>query len=81
MIGDDFETGMREVIALLGVSGEDAQAFSAEALNLARTGRVEAADVARMLYYAASAGVPREHVVEATAAIAAYAAMLKEPDA
>ncbi len=60
----DFEGAMREVNTMMGLTGEEFTAFSAEVQALATDLGVDAVESAEALYQAISAGVPKENVLE-----------------
>jgi len=60
----DFETGMREVNTMMGLSEEEFQSFSDEVQALASRMGVDAVASTKALYQAISAGVPKENVLE-----------------
>ena len=60
----DFESAMREVNTMIGLSQEEFMEFSKEVQTLASDLGVDAVDSANALYQAISAGVPKENVLE-----------------
>lgn len=60
----DFETAMREVNTMMGLSQEEFAGFSKEVQTLAADLGVDAVEAAKALYQAISAGVPRENVLD-----------------
>ena len=59
----DFESAMREVNTMIGLSQEEFTDFSKDVQGLAADLGVDAVDSAKALYQAISAGVPRENVL------------------
>ncbi len=60
----DFESAMREVNTMMGLSQEEFMAFSGEVQALATDLGVDAVESAQALYQAISAGIPKENVLE-----------------
>lgn len=60
----DFETAMREVNTMMGLSDAEFTDFSKQVQALASDLGVDAVDSANALYQAISAGVPKENVLE-----------------
>lgn len=60
----DFESAMREVNTMMGLSQTEFKDFSKEVQTLAADLGVDAVDSANALYQAISAGVPKENVLE-----------------
>ena len=60
----DFETSMREVNTMMGLSQQEFTDFSKEVQALASDLGVDAVESAQALYQAISAGVPKENVLD-----------------
>ena len=60
----DFESAMREVNTMMGLSKEDFTDLSKQTQTLAGDLGVDAVDSAKALYQAISAGVPKENVID-----------------
>ena len=60
----DFESAMREVNTMMGLTEDDFKAFSGEVEVLATGLGVDAVESAKALYQAISAGVPKDNAIE-----------------
>lgn len=60
----DFETGMREVNTMMGLSGKEFEDFSKDVQELAADMGVNAVAASKALYQAISAGVPKENAID-----------------
>jgi len=60
----DFETGMREVNTMMGLSEDEFTKFSKDIQELSAEMGVDAVDSTKALYQAISAGVPAENAVD-----------------
>ena len=60
----DFESSMREVNTMMGLSQKEFKEFSKEVQDLAADLGVDAVESAKALYQAISAGVPKDNVLE-----------------
>jgi len=60
----DFDSAMREVNTMLGLSEVDFEALSGDVLQLSTDLGVDAVDSANALYQAISAGIPKENAIE-----------------
>lgn len=60
----EFETAMREVNTMIGLSQAEFEAFSKEVDDLATDLGIDAVEAAEALYQAISAGIPKENVLE-----------------
>jgi len=60
----NFEAGMREVNSMMGLTAEEFQKFSKDALKLSSDVGVSADKISKGLYQAISAGIPKENVFE-----------------
>jgi len=60
----EFDTAMREVNTMMGLSKDEFQAFSKEVKGLSKDMGVDAVKSAKALYQAISAGVPKENAID-----------------